>query len=123
MKIVRKTDAFGSSNVIDTVPSTKAYEMIAELHLNEDQLRENGYPRPGKKAGMATILKPQSRPATNNEMDRYCRRCGKLYRLDHYDEEHVDQCNYHPKSPGFRRGTFLQLSYFSASQPTVGLAN
>lgn len=77
--------------------------MIAELQLTEEQLRVNGYPRPGAKSGYAQIFKPQ-KGVTHNEDDRYCCRCGKLYRLDHYDEECVDQCNYHPRRPGFRRG-------------------
>lgn len=101
--ICRKTDSFGSTNIVDTVSGEKAYEMIADLQLTEEQLRENGYPRPGNKTGMASIYKSQTKPP-NNSNDRYCRRCGKVYKLDHYDEICVDQCNYHPKSPGFRRG-------------------
>lgn len=99
----RKTNTSGSAYVIDTMASSKAYELIAELCMNEEQLQENGYPRSGTKPGMAIINKAQ-RAAPSNEQDRYCRRCGKTYTLDHYDDECVDQCNYHPKKPGFRRG-------------------
>lgn len=77
--------------------------MIAELCLNDEQLKENGYPRSGNKPGMAAIFKAQ-KATPNNQNERYCRRCGKLFNFDHYDDECVDQCNYHPKSPGFRRG-------------------
>lgn len=80
--------------------------MIAELCLTEEQLKENGFPRPGAKSGMATIHKPQNSVVTG-ENDRYCRRCGKLFKLSHYDDECVDQCNYHLKSPGYRRGGFF----------------
>lgn len=106
--IYRKTDSSGPQNIVDIVSSAKAYEMIAELQLNEEQLRENGYPRPGKKPGQAEIFKVQS-ATPNNENDRYCRRCGKIYKLDHYDDICVDQCIYHAKSPGFRRGNGILL--------------
>lgn len=73
--------------------------------MKEEQMRENGYPRPGNKNGMAKIYKaPPAAP--NSITDRYCRRCGKVFSLEHYDENAVDECNYHPKSPGFRRGKF-----------------
>lgn len=74
--------------------------------MTEEQMRENGYPRPGSKNGMAKIYKaPPAAP--NSITDRYCRRCGKIFSIEHYDEKAVDECNYHPKSPGFRRGTLL----------------
>lgn len=100
----RKAEAGGSSvGAIDTIPGSKAYEMIYDIRLTDEQLKENGFPHVGDKPGMAKVYKsPKAAPA--NEDDRYCRRCGKVYRLDHYDEEAVDQCNYHPKSPGYRRG-------------------
>lgn len=99
----KASDLTGSSNIIDNVSSSKAHEMIAELCITEEQLKENGFPRSGPKPGMATIYKPQNSFPTSED-DRYCRRCGKLFKLSHYDDECVDQCNYHPKSPGFRRG-------------------
>lgn len=95
----------GSTNVVDVIASSKAYNLIAELILSEDLLKNNGYPRPGAKPGQA-IISTSQKATPNNENDRYCRRCGKTFTLDHYDDECVDQCNYHPKSPGFRRGKF-----------------
>lgn len=77
--------------------------MIAELQLTEEQLRENGYPRPGDKPGMAHMFKPQSGVA-HNKNDRYCSRCGTMFNLEHFEEFCVDKCNYHAKRPGFRRG-------------------
>lgn len=99
----RKTSSCGSSNLIDTCSSEKAYEMIAELQLTEEQLRENGYPRPGDKPGMANMFKPQTGVA-HNKNDRYCSRCGIMFNLEHFDDFCVDKCNYHAKRPGFRRG-------------------
>lgn len=103
----------GSSNIVDTVASTKAYEMIAELCMNEEQLQENGYPRSGGKPGVAIIYKKQGAAPANPE-ERYCRRCGKVFKLNEYDDECIDRCNYHPKSPGFRRGNF-QIEYINCS--------
>lgn len=77
--------------------------MIYEIRLTDEQLLENGYPRPGPKPGLAKIAKT-SRPLPTNSEDRYCSRCGKIFRLDQYDEPAVDLCNYHSKSPGYRRG-------------------
>lgn len=99
----RKPSTDGSTNIVDNVASSKAYEMIAELCLNEQQLQENGYPRSGSKPGIALIFKKQGAAPANPE-ERYCRRCGKVFKLDEFDEECIDRCNYHPKSPGFRRG-------------------
>lgn len=89
--------------------------MIAELQLTEELLRVNGYPRPGKKPGMATIYKSQTAPPSN-ENDRYCRRCGKVFKLTHFDDECVDECNYHPKSPGFRRGKTMKKIHLEFEQ-------
>lgn len=108
----RKADASGSKNIIDALSGEKAFEMIYDVRMTEEQMRENGYPRPGAKNGMAKIYKaPPAAP--NSTTDRYCRRCGKVFSIEHYDEKAVDECNYHPKSPGFRRGESKQLFFTS----------
>lgn len=77
--------------------------MIYELRLTEEQLEQNGFPRPGKKTGTAIIQrnKPMRRP---NDTERYCSRCGKIFNTSCYDEVCVDECNYHPKGAGYKRG-------------------
>lgn len=102
---LRKSDAAGK-NIVDTVSGVKAHKMIYDIRLTDELLTTNGYPRPGPKPGTAKISKVAPVAPANKE-DRYCRRCGKIFRLDHYDEPAVDQCNYHLKSPGYRRGTFI----------------
>ncbi|KAG4075880.1 hypothetical protein HA402_003706 [Bradysia odoriphaga] len=110
-----KADASGSKNIIDAVSGEKAFEMIYDVRITEEQMRENGYPRPGHRNGMAKIYKaPPAAP--NSSTDRYCRRCGKMFSLEHYDEIAVDECNYHPKSPGFRRG-FADNAHRCCQQP------
>ncbi|XP_005190423.2 RNA exonuclease 1 homolog [Musca domestica] len=100
-----KTDSTlsGSNEPFDKLPSDKAYDMVFELRLTDEQLVSNGYPRPGNKPGTATIqcTKPMRRP---NDTERYCSRCGKVFNLAIYDQVCVDECNYHPKSTGYRRG-------------------
>lgn len=100
------TSADGPTNIIDTCSSSKAYEMIAELCMTQDQLYENGYPRCGSRSGVATIFNNRMKATPINENERYCRRCGKVFNFTEYDEECTDRCNYHPKSPGFRRGNY-----------------
>lgn len=104
----RKSDALGSGKSLDTMPGTKAFEMIFEIRLKEEELQNNGYPRSeGAAPGMAKFY-TTSAATPNNENDRYCRRCGIVFSLDHFDEDVVDQCNYHFKSSGYRRGeTFV----------------
>lgn len=66
---------------------------------------ENGYPRPGLRSGHAIIKNTyRNHPRPNNKSERYCSRCSKQFKLESYDLPSVDECNYHPKSTGFRRG-------------------
>lgn len=98
-----KTDASAGGEPFDKLPGEKAFEMVYDLRLTEEQLVANGFPRPGKKPGTAVIqcTKPMRRP---NDTERYCSRCGKVFNLQMYDEVCIDECNYHPKSTGYRRG-------------------
>lgn len=85
--------------------------MVYDLRLTEEQLVANGFPRPGKKPGTAVIqyTKPMRRP---NDTERYCSRCGKVFNLQMYDEVALDECNYHPKSTGYRRGMYGEGNKF-----------
>lgn len=66
-------------------------------------MEENGYPRPTDKPGQAKFFtSAKLKPRRPNE--RYCSRCSKLFTLDTYDEPSIDECNFHPKSTGYRRG-------------------
>ncbi|KAH8291841.1 hypothetical protein KR054_001428 [Drosophila jambulina] len=105
----------GSGEPFDALDPQKAYEMVFDLRLTEEQLVENGYPRPGAKRGSAVIraCRPNRRP---NESERYCSRCGKVFSLDIYDRHGADMCNYHPKSTGYRRG-FTDNQHRCCQQP------
>lgn len=85
--------------------------MIAELCMTDVQLRDNGYPRCGAKPGVATIFNNRIKATPINENERYCRRCGNVFNFSEYDEECIDRCNYHPKSPGFRRGNYSKDTF------------
>ncbi|XP_017035151.1 RNA exonuclease 1 homolog [Drosophila kikkawai] len=105
----------GSGEPFDALDPQKAYEMVFDLRLTDEQLVENGYPRPGAKRGSAVIraCRPNRRP---NESERYCSRCGKVFSLDIYDRHGADMCNYHPKSTGYRRG-FTDNQHRCCQQP------
>ncbi|XP_067617441.1 RNA exonuclease 1 homolog [Eurosta solidaginis] len=113
-KKMRK-DYNDGSEPFDKLPGNKAYDMVYELCLTEEQLISNGYPRPGKAPGNAIIssTRPSRRP---NADERYCSRCGKMFSMSIYDEECVDECNYHPKNAGYRRG-FADNHHRCCQQP------
>ncbi|TMW47644.1 hypothetical protein DOY81_007280 [Sarcophaga bullata] len=110
-----KTDASAGGEPFDKLPGEKAFEMVYDLRLTEEQLVANGFPRPGKRPGTAVIqcTKPMRRP---NDTERYCSRCGKVFNLQMYDEVCIDECNYHPKSTGYRRG-FADNHHRCCQQP------
>lgn len=98
-----KNDSSMGGEPFDKLPSDKAYNMVYDLRLQEEQLVANGFPRPGKRPGTAIMqcTRPNRRP---NDTERYCSRCGKVFNLEMYDDVCVDECNYHPKGTGYRRG-------------------
>lgn len=95
-----------AGQTFDTISSSKAYEMVAECTLDEEQLRENGFPRAGPKPGQAIVegFYRREQPKPRNDDERYCQRCGKLFNIASYDLPAKDECNYHPKGTGYRRG-------------------
>ncbi|XP_017119236.1 RNA exonuclease 1 homolog [Drosophila elegans] len=110
-----KLGSLGNGEPFDALDAEKAYEMVFDLRLTEEQLVENGYPRPGEKRGSAIIraCRPNRRP---NQSERYCSRCGKVFSLDIYEHKGFDMCNYHPKSTGYRRG-FTDNQHRCCQQP------
>ncbi|XP_011181014.1 RNA exonuclease 1 homolog [Zeugodacus cucurbitae] len=110
-----RSDASDGNEPFDKLPGDKAYKMVYELRLTEAQLTSNGFPRPGNGPGNAVITstRPSRRP---NAAERYCSRCGKVFNLKIYDEICVDDCNYHPKSAGYRRG-FADNHHRCCQQP------
>lgn len=124
MHFCRKNDATAGGEPFDKLPSDKAFEMVYDLRLTEEQLVANGFPRPGNKPGTAIIqcTKPMRRP---NDTERYCSRCGKVFNLQMYDEVCVDECNYHPKSTGYRRGRLNEtiIEMYSSFMFSLGFAD
>ncbi|XP_037731980.1 RNA exonuclease 1 homolog [Drosophila subpulchrella] len=110
-----KLGSVGNGEPFDALDAEKAYEMVYDLRLTDEQLVENGYPRPGEKRGSAVIraCRPNRRP---NQSERYCSRCGKVFSLDIYEHPGSDMCNYHPKSTGYRRG-FTDNQHRCCQQP------
>uniref|UniRef100_A0A336LED7 CSON004167 protein n=1 Tax=Culicoides sonorensis TaxID=179676 RepID=A0A336LED7_CULSO len=106
-----KTDKNQSIGNFDIMPGEKAYNLVLECIATEEQLRQYGFPRPSSKPGKAKMYKPQPPLPPNRENERYCARCSKVFHLDKYDEICIDECNYHPKSAGFRRGSADNFHY------------
>lgn len=95
-----------TTNPLDNVTATKAFDMIYELRLSDELLHSNGFPRPAERAGWALIHRTHAKARPNNPLDRYCARCGTIFNIAHFDDDTVvDACNYHAKSPGFLRGS------------------
>lgn len=84
------------------MPGEKAYKLVLECVASEDQLREYGYPR-GVPGNVRMYTNKRLLPPNRDE--RFCVRCSKIFSLEMFDEIHVDACNFHPKSSGFRRGS------------------
>lgn len=103
----------------DTIASSKAYEMVAQCTLTEEQLKENGFPRAGPRTGQAIVegFYRREEPKPRNEEERYCQRCGKLFNIAMYELPARDECNYHPKGAGYRRG-FADNQHRCCQQPT-----
>lgn len=111
-----KKDSSSGGEPFDRLPGDKAYDMIYELRLTEEQLVSNGYPRPGFIKGSAIISNTRTQIRPNNENERYCLRCSKVFDLSMYDSPAIDECNYHPKSTGYRRG-FADNQHRCCQQP------
>lgn len=103
----------------DTIASSKAYDMVAQYILTEEQLKENGFPRSGPGTGQAIVegFYRREQPKPRNEEERYCQRCGKLFNISKYEQPAKDECNYHPKGAGYRRG-FADNQHRCCQQPT-----
>lgn len=39
-----------------------------------------------------------------NPDERICRRCGNVFKLQDYNEKSTNQCKFHPRVPGVKRG-------------------
>lgn len=101
----RVANSNSSLMTIDNCSSSQAYELIFECVLNEQQMRENGYPRAVNERGRAQFFTPRkAKPQNGRDDDYYCARCQKVFNMDIYDEHHTDLCNYHAKRSGYRRG-------------------
>lgn len=107
-----------AGQTFDTISSAKAYNMVAECILDEEQLKENGFPRQGPKPGQAIVegFYRREQPKPRNEDERYCQRCGKLFNIASYELPARDECNYHPKGTGYRRG-FADNQHRCCQQP------
>ncbi|XP_043917371.1 RNA exonuclease 1 homolog [Protopterus annectens] len=73
------------------------YRHLLEYILTEQQLQENGYPRPHpEKKGMAILYSGVSKDLVVDPLKRVCCRCGKIYTVTGKGR-HVrkEECNYH----------------------------
>lgn len=87
----------GNSNssllTIDNCSSTQCYNLVAECLLNEQQMRENGYPRASEIRGKAQFFVPKkAKPPSQREGSFYCSRCQTVFNVEIYDEHHADLC-------------------------------
>lgn len=95
----------------DIMPGEKAYKLVLDCIATEEQLQTYGFPRPSTKPGKAKMYTTKPLLPPNRENERYCARCAKVFNLDKFDDICIDECNYHPKSAGFRRGSADNFHY------------
>ncbi|XP_040214545.1 RNA exonuclease 1 homolog isoform X2 [Rana temporaria] len=73
------------------------YNFLKEYLLSEDQLIENGYPRPNpEKPGSALLQNAGGKNINNDALRRVCSRCGEIYAVT-LQGKHVrkEECSYH----------------------------
>ncbi|XP_018412030.1 PREDICTED: RNA exonuclease 1 homolog [Nanorana parkeri] len=73
------------------------YNFLKEYLLSEDQLIENGYPRPNpEKPGSALIPNAGGKNINSDALRRVCCRCGEVYAVT-MQSKHVrkEECTYH----------------------------
>ena len=77
------------------------YSHMQNYVLSEDQLRENGYPRPTAKPGEASIHRnsqqsSEIRPIGPNAMEHRCCRCSKMFIIYNSGQyQRPEECVYH----------------------------
>ncbi|XP_069820396.1 RNA exonuclease 1 homolog isoform X2 [Dendropsophus ebraccatus] len=89
----------GSKKQIDKneLAGSNLYNLLKEYLLSEDQLLENGYPRPNPdKPGSALIHCTATKPIGSDALRRVCCRCGETYSVT-LQGKHLrkEECTYH----------------------------
>lgn len=72
------------------------YQNVAKLCMSDQQLKVNKYPRISENPGLAYIFHNALEILPNNT-ERKCSRCLKVFALNEYKKDCVNQCIYHPK--------------------------
>ncbi|XP_069487021.1 RNA exonuclease 1 homolog [Ambystoma mexicanum] len=73
------------------------YKLVIDYLLTEEQLKENGYPRPNpEKPGSAILHNGLTKNVHADSLRRVCCRCGEMYAVTS-EGKHVrkEECNYH----------------------------
>lgn len=110
-------DSDSSLMTIDNCSSSQAYVLFSECVINEVQLKENGFPRPGPSNGRTQLFTAKkAKPQNGKEGDYYCARCHKVFNVDIFDEPQSDLCNYHMKRSGYKRG-YSDNFFYCCQQP------
>ncbi|XP_033636356.1 RNA exonuclease 1 homolog [Asterias rubens] len=103
---------------------TYLYEILKTYLMTEDQLVDNGYPRPSETPGLAVIKVDDSKKSTGNQPNQYvCCRCGKTF-LRRSDGHYITRENcifhwgkfWHNKVGGTLEGRFTCCSGDSSAK-------
>ncbi|KAJ1217855.1 hypothetical protein NDU88_005442 [Pleurodeles waltl] len=73
------------------------YKLLKEYLLSEEQLKENGFPRPNpEKPGSVIVHNGLTKNIVTDALRRVCCRCGEMYAVTS-EGKHVrkEECNYH----------------------------
>ncbi|KAM9330671.1 RNA exonuclease 1 homolog [Gastrophryne carolinensis] len=97
LKKLRDQHSMSKLNYFSELTGRTLYNLLKEYLLSEDQLVENGYPRPNPdKPGSALIHNTGGKNISNDSLRRVCCRCGELYAVSSQGR-HVrkEECTYH----------------------------
>lgn len=111
------TDSHFNGNSYNDFEGSKFYNNVSKWKLTEDQLVDNGFPRPGIVKGHA-VFKINKIIERVPDQCHLCSRCKKIYKVNENGLPVIaEECVYHPLRKYFARG---ESKYACCGHPSSG---